>query len=254
MISIEGVPEKGASLDVFEGSLIYPIPGQEKNTVVLEDRDGTNIQRLTAKSAELELNAKTVFKLSDVKIDIFVTDARVAFACSKFEKGEGWLHAHGEYGIGVLIVAGSKARAAFRRRGKMMVGQVRYPWIQSVGSTARTGWRSEERLFFNAKASEDDSLRLVLTLPKDIDAAQAAAEITRRASAYRLTAESELDEEERSKLEELGRANPLPPDPTAGKNDARYFEFPTFWFMNEQSARLLPAASAGDGSPQQSHV
>ena len=135
-----------------------------------------------------------------------------------------------------------------------MVGQVRYPWIQSVGSTARTGWRSEERLFFNAKASEDDSLRLVLTLPKDIDAAQAAAEITRRASAYRLTAESELDEEERSKLEELGRANPLPPDPTAGKNDARYFEFPTFWFMNEQSARLLPTTSAGDGSPQQSHV
>ncbi|NUR78601.1 MAG: hypothetical protein HOQ28_20225 [Thermoleophilia bacterium] len=94
----------------------------------------------------------------------------------------------------------------------------------------------------------------MLTLPKDIDAAQAAAEITRRASAYRLTAESELDEEERSKLEELGRANPLPPDPTAGKNDARYFEFPTFWFMNEQSARLLPTTSAGDGSPQQSHV
>ena len=43
----------------------------------------------------------------------------------------------------------SKARAAIRSRGKMLVGQVRYPWIQTVGSSPKDGWASEEKLILH---------------------------------------------------------------------------------------------------------
>ena len=91
MISIAEIPEFDASLDPFEDGLMLPIPKRDRNSIVLEQRDGTNVQRIRATGAELSHNGQTVFKLSGVKIDVFVTDARVAFACSKYDKGGGWV-------------------------------------------------------------------------------------------------------------------------------------------------------------------
>jgi hypothetical protein len=247
MISIEGVPEAGTAIEPFEASLMVPVPGQEKNTVVLERRDGTNIERLTAKSAEMTRNGKTVFKVSDVKIDVFITDARVALACSKYDKGGGWI---GSAGAMIVFNAGSKALAAMRRRGKMMVGQVRYPWIARVGSTAKTGWLSEERLVFDAKVSADTVLRLTLELPKNVDAGRIAAEIARRGAAYRLASEGQLADDERAALRELSVAEPSAAGSDEKKNDIRFFAMPTFWTIGEESARLIPPV--GGVPPDQS--
>ena len=133
MIGIEGVPDPSTPIDPNEAGLILPVPGPQANAIVLEARDGQNIQTLTARSAELTHNGRTVFRVRDVRIDVYITDTRVALACSKYDKGGGWI---GSPTGMILLNTVSKTRAALRRRGKMMVGQVRYPWVQRVGSTA----------------------------------------------------------------------------------------------------------------------
>lgn len=237
MIGIEEVPEPDESIDVFEDGLILPVPAGERNTIHFEERDGSNIQRLTASHVELRAGGKTVFKAPDVKLDVFITDARVAFACSKFDKGGGWIG-----GPATLVLnAGSKALAARRRRGKMLVGQMRFPWISNVGSTTKTGWLSEENLYFDASFSKGESCRMTLQLPKNVSASRAAAEIARRAATYRLAVEDELSDDERQALEQLAECEPLT---SSVKNQISFHQFPTHWFVNEKSARLSPAEIA----------
>jgi RNA polymerase subunit RPABC4/transcription elongation factor Spt4 len=236
VIGIEPIPEPGSEFDVFEASLFLPVPGPEKNSIVFEDRDGSNIQRLTAKGVTLQLGGKRVLRARDVKIDVFVTDARVALACSKYDKGGGWIG-----GVGAIAAnAGSKALASIRRHGKMLVGQARYPWIGHVGSTTKVGWSSDERLVIEAKASNGSPLRLTLLLPKEISGAQVAAEVARRAAAYRLACEHEIAEEARTKFEELLRATPLAVVPGEKTGTIHWHAMPNYWQVNEKSARLAP--------------
>ena len=100
-------------------------------------------------SVRFQVNGKMIFRCSKVRICVYITDARVAFACSKYDKGGGWI---GTPGAMLVMNVASKSLAAVRRRGKMMVGQVRYPWIANVGSTGQQGIGSEERLVFDGKS------------------------------------------------------------------------------------------------------
>ena len=237
MIGIEEIPEPDEAVDAFEAGLLLPVPAGETNSILLEERDGSNIQRLTASRVELSVGDKTVFKAADVEIETFITDARVAFACSKYDKGGGWRGGS----TALVLNVGSKVLAARRRRGKMLVGQVRFPWIANVGSTTKTGWRSEETLHFDTRFTEDELCRLTLQLPKNAGASRAAAEIARRAATYRLAVEDGLGDDERAALEELTRSEPLT---SSVKNEISFHAFPTHWFVNEASARLSPAQVA----------
>ena len=78
---------------------------------------------------------------------MFVTDSRVALACEMYDKGGGWVG----FGAGGLLVAVtanavSKARAASRSRGKVLVGHVRYPWLKSVGASTQSGFGTSEAI------------------------------------------------------------------------------------------------------------
>ena len=234
MIGVVDVPETGSGIDVFESGLILPIPATEKNTILMEDRDGNSVQRLTASAVVFQVGGRTVMKDRKIKIDLFVTDARFALACSKYDKGGGWM---GSPGTMVAANAISKARAAMRSRGKMLVGQVRYPWIQKVGCSPKTGWASEEQLIFHETAKGGAAV-LTLTLPKDVDSTLAAAEIIRRVARYRLTNE-ELDASTREQLERLAEAEPS--DAIASGEKERYFTIPSPRFVDEESARIAPA-------------
>jgi hypothetical protein len=237
MIGIEPVLDPSA-IDVREHGLMLPIPSMQHNTVLLEPRDGNNVQTLTAKAVRLERNGSTVFRCTNVRINVFITDARVALACSKYDKGGGWI---GSPGAMVMANAVSKGLAAIRRHGKMMVGHVRYPWLMSVGSTARQGMGSEERLVLEGKTDQATSLRLTLLLPKDVDAAAVAAEVTRRATRYRLQCEPNLDAGTRSALSTFTSARPLP---AGAKNIIQFHRVPTFYFINVNSARMAPVGNA----------
>jgi hypothetical protein len=120
----------------------------------------------------------------------------------------------------------------------MLVGHVRYPWIQRVGSSAKTGWASEETLVFDTKAGQGGQMRLTLTLPKNIEAARVAAEVARRAAIYRLASE-EPSGDTRARLEQLATS-----DPPLGTHDGeiRCYDFPEARWVSEESARLVPAA------------
>jgi len=240
MINVVDVPEPGAVQDPFELGLLLPIPGIENNTILMEDRDGNEVQHLTATSVGFKAGGRTAFRDQKLKIDLFITDARFGLACSKYDKvrlmGGGWMiwGATTE----VLFNSVSKARAKIRSRGKMLVGHVRYPWIQRVGSSAKTGRGSKETLVFDTKAGQGGQMRLTLTLPNNIEAARVAAEVARRAAIYRLASE-EVSGDSRARLEQLATSNP-----PLGTQDGeiRFYDFPEARWVSEESAKLAPAA------------
>jgi hypothetical protein len=232
MIDIIDVPAPGAVDDLEERGLIFPVPGAGKNTVLFEPRDGDSVQHITANAITFKIGKSTALQARKVRIDLFITDARFALACSKYDKGGGWV---GGATAMVVFNTVSKARAALRSRGKMLAGQVRYPWLQWVGSAPKTGWTSEETLVMRCAAEDGTPLQLTLTLPKNIEAARVAAEIADRAARYRLASE-ELEGEPRAAIEaHLGS-----PSRDLPAGEKQVFEMAAARPVGEHSARLAP--------------
>lgn len=234
MFSIIEIPGKKEQFDVFEAGLILPVPGREKNSILMEPRDGGGIQRLTAKAVTFTTGGKTVFRDSNVRIDLFVTDARFALACSNYDKGGGWF---GSLGLMLLANTLSKIRAAVRSHGKILGGQVRYPWLARVGSSPKKGWGSDEKLYLEANGAGGGG-RITLTLPKNIIAAKVAAEIARRAAAYRLAVETPTTEV----AESLNRLRVAQEQPSGKANEVHWFVMPSPHKVDEESARWQPGA------------
>lgn len=245
MLNVVEIPDPGAITDPVELGLLLPIPATGTNTIVMEDRDGSGVQRLTASAVEFTAAGRTAFKDRKVKIDLFVTDARFALACSKYDKGGGWSFwgGGGALAMDVAFNAVSKARAKFRSRGKMLVGQVRYPWIRRVGSAPKKNWASDEKLVLETSAGRNGAMRLMLTLPKNIDSGQVAVEIVRRAARYRLASEP-LDAEVCATLERLSNAEAESAS-VADQRGFRFFEMPAAALVSEESARLAPNGAVG---------
>ena len=127
-------------------SELFPGPGPTPNTVLLEVEDGPNPQAYVSTDlAVLAVQgpgrlAKQIVGIRKVSSSTFITDSRVAVACSKYDRGG---RAH-PFTLGGLLFtvpynAISRTQAKRRRSGNMMVGQVRYPWLATVGSSRKTG-------------------------------------------------------------------------------------------------------------------
>jgi hypothetical protein len=237
LLNIVDVPDPSESAQFPEMGLLLPVPGIEKNTIIMENRDGSNVQRLTASEVIFKVGAATKFKDRKVKIDLFVTDARFALACSSYDKGGGHTFFGGGgalvFNVGVNSV--SKVRAKLRSRGKMLVGQVRYPWLRRVGSSPKTGFGTHEKLYFEMSVKSGGTTTLTLYLPSNVSAAQVAAEVARRAARFRLTHEN-LDGETREMLTPFTTVEPLAPGPNA--KDIHWFTLPRAHNVDEESARL----------------
>jgi hypothetical protein len=130
---------------------LFPVLGDEHSPVELEPLDG-EVQSLVATAVGVsELiggKLRQLGQFREIRADVLITDARVVVSCSKYEKGGGWV---GFGGVGaVALSAGlnavSKARSAHRRKGKMLVGHVRYQWLSQVGSAPKSGFGSSERI------------------------------------------------------------------------------------------------------------
>ncbi len=235
MLQVVSIPEEPPG-DLFESGLLLPMPGPGKNAILLEPRDGQDVVQFEVTGLALDYKGNQVLRVAGIHAAAVITDARVAVACTSYDKGGGWV---GDPVSMVLLNAASKARAAVRSRGKSLVGQLRYPWLVRVGSTPKAGFGTEERLVFDANESENVSCRMMFLLPGKGDAAEIAAAVARRAAGYRLASE-ELDAEERRVLTALSTARPLPRKESYGKNQAAFHEFPTYWNISEKSARLTP--------------
>lgn len=231
MIDIVEVPAPHEVGDVIEQGLLLPIPGAAKNTVLFEPRDGEEIQALTAKAVTFKIGDRTALRVRKVRIDLFLTDARFVLACSRYDKGGGWV---GGATAMVVFNTVSKARAALRSRGKMLAGQVRYPWLRWVASAPKTGFSSEEALALQCAAEDGTTMTLNLHLPKNIEASLVAAEIAERAARYRLASE-DLDDGARAALEAL-----LGAEKRVATGEKQSFSMPVPQPVSEESARLEP--------------
>jgi hypothetical protein len=168
-----------------------------------------------------------------LKLRIYTTDARVAFACTKYDKGSVWV---GSSPLNLALTAGGKVVASERRRGRMFVGHIRYPWLKAAGSTSRTGMFTQERLMFGVAGEDHEHMKLSLILPKSVSAANFAAEVARRAAAYRLLIQPDVDDHTREKLEALTHAKPR----IAPPNEQRFHQMPCPFVVCERAARLRP--------------
>jgi hypothetical protein len=219
-------------LDDNGDGLLYPIPSGESNGIEPEAADGGNVRyadviRIVVNRGD---GPTTVMETDRLKARLRITDCRVTVACTKFDKGGGYWG----MGIGAVVAVGanavSAARAASRRHGRCLVGQVRYPWIGAVGFSPKRGFTTDERLILSVK-DQEQSVRLILTLPKSTPAKDVALEILKRASAYNLDRVVYADD-----AAEVVRSYARPPFKAAAANGVTVYGFPKIVSPNASTA------------------
>jgi len=231
-----------SGLDTGDDAL-HPVLSDASGTDIIEfdDYDGPNVMWLVATAVSVmrisDGGLKTLTRIQNVKIDVYITAGRLALACEKYDKGGGWAG----FGVGGLLVAVtanavSKARAARRSRGKALVGHIRYSWLKSVGASSKSGFTSTEaiRLEYSEMLSDGPVLSLIeLTLPKNTDATLVAGEIARRAASYRLAYYPDMTAGARAGFANLSQAPPrLQPPP----KKFACCPMPTYFHVSAQTA------------------
>lgn len=229
----------------FEDGSLYPVLGDESSEIEFEPRDGKDVKSLFANRLAVHRivgsNLEKQASVADIRASVFITDARVAVACSKYDKGGGWRG--GSLAVPVLNVV-SHARAAHRRRGKMLVGHIRYPWLVSVGFVEKSGMGSSDGLRLKVIEKVEGvgrTMTLDIGFPKGTDTARLAALIAQRAAQYRLTHDPELGEKELVSLTNLARG----PQQLVGQpKQYTFYEMGTHFFVSSGNAYQTPRTDA----------
>ena len=208
------------SADSTADDFLYPALAAVDDAPFLISTDGADGPQITHLRASkvvisevMDGRRKEVSSLGDVKLDVLITDSRLALYCSKYDKGGGWI---GSPGAMLVSNAVSKTRAAIRRHNKLLVGQARYGWIASVGGTSKTSWLTDEQLRVIVTEKTPTGERVVileLTFPKGDDGRAIALEVASRAARYRLSSGETLQEAEREQMVSVANAQRLQPEP-----------------------------------------
>jgi hypothetical protein len=236
------VREIDPSLPADPDGLLFPLPAERADDIVLEPRDGKNVLRMPVKAATLYFKPRggefgCVAGPLAMPSCLIVTDARIAFACSKYDKGSTWIGTPGA--LNLALNAASAASAAIRRHGKMLVGQIRYPYLGSIFGRRKKGLMGEEQIRVMTVTPDHELVRLDLVL-KGGNALTLAGEVVRRAARYNLSCGFVEAPDTLEKLERLTRFAALPDD--SPKLSAQVL--PGAQFVAETSARLSPLTSA----------
>jgi hypothetical protein len=215
-----------------DDGLLFPVPGAGPDSIALEHRDGSSVRELFARELSVRPAASRtpILRADDIRARVYVTDSRVAVACTKYDTGGGWIGGP----IALTLNIASRVQAARRRRGKTLVGHVRYPWLRGVYASHAKRWRGTELLRLVVEG-EGGPLRLDLALPRGTDAPAVAADVIRRAARFRLDFDEDATDDERAELETLARLESLEPsegDELAGR------DLPTSWPPTSRSALL----------------
>jgi hypothetical protein len=224
--------------------LLYPIPSADKSSVVWEENERREIEAFDVRKVSVfgiprggELTK--ILGPMELPFRLYLTDSRLALACSKYEIGGTW------YGMGALVGALNaveRTAAAVRRHGKMLVGHVRYQWVAGIHARPRT-----KRGGFLVSHVSEATVRVgtvlpdktIVTLelePKDSDAMQLACRLVRRVARHRLGLGLSLTEEQVAELRaqcELERF----PDPGNGNTFGNQL-MPGSRLVSLESARL----------------
>jgi hypothetical protein len=208
---------------------LYPTPGDQTDSVQLRADDGQVsppllVSELIVREIPPGDGPKRVLRLHDITAAVRTTETRLTVACSKYDKGGGWAP-WTPSGIPLALAANavSKARASKRRAGRMLVGQVPYKGLLSIGYKPRSTPLGRDQLRLGTMDPTVQTFRgllLDLTLPRDHSGAEVARTIAGHVASRRLDGGEALDDGLREHLSTLREPAPLPAQP---KQFASYF-------------------------------
>lgn len=161
---------------------------------------------------------------TDIDFEMLVTDARLVLYCEKYDKGGGWIGGGlGGAAIAVAANAVSKARAVHRRKGSLLAGHVRYPWVHTIRATPKVDWRTAGYVLISMNtgiAGADRYVLLQLVVPKDVSALDFAHDLAQRVARYRLAHASDMTDEARTAFETIADGpRREPASPSSFKNN-----------------------------------
>lgn len=241
---IRDVPDETYSYDVEDG-LIAPVPSAEPNSVMLEPRDGNDLIIADCHAISVSRfhqgTTKKILQTQKINARVLVTDARIVLACSKYEKGGGW---YGDPISMAIFNAGSKMSAAYRRRGKMLVGQARYPWICSVRAQNKDGRKRNPMLRMDVNAGQGDHIFFDAWFDSGFDATALATQTLHRIARFRMTHEPELSEADRVGLRIAANHPGLVFKRGSGK--LAQHDLPPAWTAAPRAARFGLGPDAGE--------
>ncbi len=233
--------------DASDDGAVWPVPAGDPDGWLIEreagDGDHPLFLPLTGVQEQEVLpgGVKTLTRVTKASGWVHITSSRCAVAVQNFDKGSTYLG----FGAGAVVALAatgiSKARAAHRRKGKLLVAQVRWQWLSAVAACPANGRQAPQlRLVCNTrKGTESCTYRLDVDLVGTAPSLQAAQECIRRAAAWRLACfpgrEEHLD-----KIRELAEAPPLA-EPARGKLST--YIMPNYFFMNRATAYPQQTAS-----------
>ncbi len=240
--------------DDTDGS-VWPVPARQPGGQLTEaeHHDGPSVVTLPVAAVFVgEVTGggiRDVLRLSDITAWVTITDSRVIFAASKWDKGSSYI---GFGGLGVAVALAStgvsKARAAARSRGKILAGQVRYPTLSFAGARQRDGRRGSDqiRLGFSRKlqgAPPAESYVLDLSLYYgSVNPMQAAEDIIRRCAAYRLAHYPGDDQANKARLNGL-----LTAQIRAQPGKFGIVQMPVYYYVGSRAA-IPPGLDASSSS------
>jgi hypothetical protein len=169
---------------------------------------------------------------------LYITDSRIAVAVEKFDKGNRYVGIGAGAAVAAVAMGVSAARAAHRRKGRILVGQVRYQGLKFVAASPRGGAAAEIRVGCEVKTTGGTrTYRLDISLANRVNPVEAAQDIVRRAARYRLSYFPGRAEHH-DRLRELTEA-PLLPMPKPKETVS--YTMPNYFFMNNKTAHPEPA-------------
>ena len=124
---------------------------------------------------------QTIFRLSDVKVDVYITDARVVLICDQYDKGGTWRG--GLSAIALNAIERGVARA--RTSGKTLVGHIRYEWVKHIMYKRKSGFLSDESILIVYPDRAGNYWQIQMDFPKDVNSASIANDIMHRAATLR---------------------------------------------------------------------
>lgn len=200
---------KGEKTMAFNAIIVAEIGDQDSPfAYAITDGDGSLVpeqhdhglhKALTASSIEVKKllpgsnDYIRVLYGTDIKVDFYITDSRVAFLCEKYDKGGGW------YGGGlssVILNTGSKIMAAQRRKGKVLIGHIRYEWISNIGYQRKYNFLSTETIRIFYTDTDKITWFVELTWKQGPDAEHIANDLLSKVSKYRLEMTDTKDDKE----------------------------------------------------------
>ena len=159
--------------------------------------------------------------LEKVKLEVYITDSRVIFRCLKYNKR----------GIDIattplelLYNFGSRAIAAQMRKGKVLLGQVRYEWIQQIHYRKKYNWLSKDTLMLVYTDTDKNMWSFEIGFTNGTDLPHLANNILKRASRYRMAMQGEKGEKEKQFYIDFSEGGTI--KPAAGPKETSFIILP----------------------------